>query len=71
MASNERWVPILGYELAKVSDGWVVMKRGSRFVRSGLTDEQVSLTTIATCADYTEAFAIVESLRAALRASTA
>lgn len=63
---SERWVPTLGYELARIDGAVHVLRRGSIFVRERIPDDEVMLRSIAVAEDYDEGVRIVRALRSAL-----
>lgn len=59
----ERWVPTLGYMLARVDGKVVVLRHGCVHVREAVPDDEVMLRPIAVAQDYDEGIAIVRALR--------
>ena len=59
----ERWVPTLGYMLARIDGKVIVLRHGRRHVKDSIPDDEVMLTPIAGAIDYDEGVAIVRALR--------
>ena len=62
----DTWLDITGYE-STIKDGRVlILKRGGKYVRSGIRPEEATLTVIAEASDGDEARRIVRALRATM-----
>lgn len=70
MASNERWVPTLAFDLARIDTTYYIVKRGGLHVRATIPDDEVSWRPIGTATDYDEAIRICRALRATLTEQT-
>lgn len=65
--ADERWVPIIGYDLVSLPLGkYAIGKRGGRWVKNRIADDELSLELIADAKDYDEAVRICRALRATL-----
>lgn len=62
----ERWVPTLGYMLAKVDGKVLVLRHGRMHVKTTIPDDEVMLRPIAVAVDYDEGTAILRALRDAM-----
>lgn len=60
---SDRWVPTLGFFLAKVDGQVLVLKHGGLHVRPNIPDDEVMLRPIATTIDYDEGVRIIQALR--------
>jgi len=60
---TDRWVPTLGFYLAKVDGQVLVLMHGGLHVRPHIPDDEVMLRPIATTVDYDEGVRIIQALR--------
>jgi hypothetical protein len=62
----DRWVPTLGYMLARVDGRVLVMRHGRTHVKQSVPDDEVMLRVVAEAADYDAGAEILRALRADL-----
>lgn len=62
----DRWVPVLGYMLAKIEGHYFILQHGGRYVGANVPNNEILLRSIAEVADYDRAVDIIRALRAAL-----
>jgi hypothetical protein len=67
----DRWVPTLGFDLAKVGGAVHVLKRGGLFVKSQVSDDEVMLRPVAVATDYDEGVRILRALRSTVTSEEA
>lgn len=63
---TDRWVPTLGYSLARIDGKVHVLRHGRLHVKDSVPDDEVMLRSIAVATDYDDGVAIVRAMRQAM-----
>ncbi len=67
---TDRWIPTIGYELAKIDGKTIVLRRGGKHVKPQIPDDEAMLVPVAEVVDYDEGVKILRGLRATVVASS-